>query len=79
MAEPLLCTKIPVEKGDQYDGKHDAYDDGMIELAGGDDQIILVNTQCLICVAVHDIQIDGIKRNLCQDTGKDRRDTELCM
>ena len=51
----------------------------MGQLAGRNDQVILVNTECLVCMTIHDIQVDRIQRDLCQDTGKDRWNTKLGM
>ena len=80
----LFRAEEPVQRRDDRDGEDQQqwqriFERQLAHIALREQQGILIDTQRLVCLAVHDAQIDRIQRKLRQDTGENGRDTAACV
>ena len=75
-----LRAEEPVQDGDDRGCEEKQQRQGIVHrelahIALRKQQRIFINAECLVCLAVHDAQIDRIQRKLRQDTGENGRNT----
>ena len=75
----LFRAEEPVQSGHDHGGQHDQQRQRVVQRQRADvplaqQQVILIHADGLIALAAHDPQIDGVQRQLGQDTGQNGGD-----